>query len=195
MDLWWLHGHHAGWDELNHTATTLFTIGHSTRSAAELVALLAEHDITRLVDVRTVPRSRHNPQFNRDDFADTLADAGITYRHVSALGGLRKPNPDSVNDGWKNESFRAYADHLQTEEFAVAMEALVADVQAAPTAVMCAEAVPWRCHRWLISDAALVRGLNATHIMGAGKTREHVMTRFAEVSGQKLTYPFTLSSG
>lgn len=172
---------------------TLFTIGHSTRSADALVALLAEHGIQRLVDVRTAPRSRHNPQFNRDNFADTLADAGITYRHVAALGGLRKPRGDSVNAGWKNDSFRAYADHMQTEEFVVAIEALTEDARVAPTAVMCAEAVPWRCHRWLISDAAVVRGLNAIHIMGAGKAQEHTLTSFAEVSDGRLTYPFTLT--
>lgn len=172
---------------------TLFTIGHSTRSADELLGLLAEHDIGRLVDVRTAPRSRHNPQFNRDDFADTLADAGINYRHVAALGGLRKPSGDSVNAGWKNDSFRAYADHMQTEQFAVAMDTLVADARATPTAVMCAEAVPWRCHRWLISDAALVRGLAVVHIMAAGQSRAHTLTRFAEVADGRLTYPFTLS--
>lgn len=174
---------------------TLHTIGHSTRPAGELIGLLAEHDIARLVDVRSVPRSRHNPQFNRDDLADALAEAGIGYRHVRALGGLRRPAPDSVNQGWQSEGFRAYADHMGTEAFGLAFEALLADVAAAPTAVMCAEALPWRCHRWLLSDAAVASGLDVVHIVGSGETRKHELTGFAEVVDGRPTYPFTLTPG
>lgn len=157
--------------------------------------MLTAHGIARLVDVRTVPRSRHNPQFNRDDLADALADAGITYRHVKTLGGLREPAPDSVNDGWQNDGFRAYADHMQTEDFAAAMETLVEDARTAPTAVMCAEAVPWRCHRWLIADAAVVRGLQVCHLLDSGDVRVHELTRFAEIDGLQITYPFVLTAG
>ncbi|MDN5938798.1 MAG: DUF488 domain-containing protein [Salinisphaera sp.] len=172
----------------------LYTIGHSTRSAEELVALLAQQHIALLVDVRSMPGSRRHPQFNSDALAESLAEAGIAYRHEKALGGRRKPQPDSENDGWKHPAFRAYADHLQGKEFQQALAVVLADAAERPTAVMCAEALPWRCHRWLIADAATVRGYQVTHIMGAGKTQPHKMTTFARVEGQRLTYPFALTS-
>ena len=140
------------------SSRALYTIGHSTRTADALVELLRAHRIEMLVDVRTIPRSRHNPQFNRDALAQSLAAAGIDYAHHPALGGLRHPRKDSVNLGWRNASFRGYADYMQTAEFARALDALEALADARRTAIMCAEAVPWRCHRGLIADALTVRG-------------------------------------
>lgn len=170
----------------------LWTIGHSTRPIAELIALLEEHGVTRLFDVRTVPRSRHNPQYDTASLRQTLPAAGIGYAHRPELGGLRKPRRDSVNQGWKNESFRGYADYMQTPEFEQALAALMTDAAALPTAVMCAEAVPWRCHRSLIADALDVRGVEVRHIMDLGKTQSHVLTGFAHVEGTRVTYPFSL---
>ncbi len=168
---------------------TIYTIGHSTRSAEEFVSLLKEHGIARLVDVRTVPRSARNPQFNRETLPQTLAEAGIAYTHIGGLGGLRHPRKDSINTGWKNASFRGYADYMQTEEFARRLAELIALATRERAAIMCAEAVPWRCHRSLISDALLVRGVDVQDITGPGKTRPHRMTPFARVDGTTLTYP------
>lgn len=177
----------------------LYTIGHSTRSAQELIQLLQNSSIRQLADVRTVPRSRHNPQFNRDTLPETLGDAEIAYRHYASLGGLRKVVKESVNQGWRNASFRAYADYMQTDEFVAALDDLLAWAEKAPTAVMCAEAVPWRCHRSLIGDAALVRGVTVCDIMGEdkegnNKLSEHKLTSFAQVDGITITYPFTLEA-
>lgn len=171
----------------------LYTVGHSTRGADELVNLLAAQGVRLLVDVRSVPRSRRNPQFNRDELPQTLADAGVDYRHSPDLGGLRKPDPDSTNDGWRHPAFRAYADHMQGEAFAAAFDALLKDAAATPTAVMCAEALPWRCHRWLIADAAFARDWAVCHLMAAGKTQAHRLTSFAEVEDGRVTYPFALT--
>lgn len=170
----------------------LWTIGHSTRPVAELIALLEEHGVTRLLDVRTVPRSRHNPQYDTASLRQTLPAVGIGYAHRPQLGGLRKPRRDSVNQGWKNESFRGYADYMQTPEFEQALAALMTDAAALPTAVMCAEALPWRCHRSLIADALSVRGVEVRHIMGPGKSQVHALTAFAHVEGTRVTYPFSL---
>jgi uncharacterized protein (DUF488 family) len=133
----------------------IYTVGHSTRLQSEFVALLAAHGVRRLADVRTMPRSRHNPQFNSDELAAALGEAGIEYVHLPALGGLRHTTPASVNLGWRNKSFRGYADYIQTEAFANAIAGLIALASSASTAIMCAEAVPWRCHRSLIADALL----------------------------------------
>lgn len=173
----------------------LYTIGHSTRTVADLIALLTEHDVTRLVDVRTVPRSRHNPQFNQDALPASLAVAGIGYRHMPGLGGLRKPRRDSLNQGWRNASFRGYADYMQTPEFAAALGDLLGLAAGAIVAVMCAEAVPWRCHRSLIADTFLARGHEVFHIMSPGKVDQHRLTSFAEVDGTHVTYPFALHDG
>lgn len=167
----------------------LWTIGHSTRPAAELIELLQEHKVVRLVDVRTVPRSRHNPQFNRDALPGDLERAGIRYRHAPELGGLRKPSKDSINAGWRNASFRGYADYMQTAEFVEAVERLRDEALGERSAVMCAESVPWRCHRSLIGDALLVRGFEILHILGPGSTREHRLTSFARTDGERVTYP------
>lgn len=170
----------------------LFTIGHSTRPLEELVALLRENGVARLRDVRTVPRSRHNPQYDTDSLKRTLPAAGIGYAHRPELGGLRKPRKDSANLGWKNDGFRGYADYMQTPAFERALTGLMTEAAEAPTAVMCAEALPWRCHRSLIADALSVRGVEVRHIMGPGKAQAHALTAFAEVEGTQVTYPFSL---
>ncbi len=167
----------------------LFTIGHSTRSAEEFIDLLKANSITCLVDVRTVPRSARNPQFNRETLPQTLAQAGIGYLHMSGLGGLRHARGDSINRGWRNASFRGYADYMQTEEFEGSLNDLIALVSKQTVAIMCAEAVPWRCHRSLIGDALVVRGFDVQDITGPGKTRPHVLTPFARVEGTRITYP------
>src|SRR5579872_2423861 len=170
----------------------LFTIGHSTRPLEELAALLRENGVRQLLDVRTVPRSRHNPQFNSDALAVSLSERGIAYVHRPQLGGLRKPRRDSMNMGWKNESFRGYADYMQTPEFEQALTGLMAEAGQSPTVIMCAEALPWRCHRSLIADALSVRGVEVRHIMGPGKAELHALTGFAHVEGAHITYPFAL---
>ena len=171
------------------SAPIVYTVGHSTRSAEEFVALLGAHRVRTLVDVRTIPRSRHNPQFNAEALPNTLAAAGIAYVHMPALGGLRRPKADSANAGWRNLSFRGYADYMQTPAFAAAVGELIALARSRPTAIMCAEAVPWRCHRSLIADALLVRGVPALEIVSATRTTPHALTRFARVSGTAITYP------
>ncbi|MEJ2254804.1 MAG: DUF488 domain-containing protein [Nitrospirota bacterium] len=168
---------------------TVYTIGHSTRSAEEFVALLRENGVTRLLDVRTLPGSRHNPQFNEEALRKTLREAGIAYEHVKGLGGLRKPRKDSPNTGWRSAGFRAYADYMLTGEFAAHLDELMERAARETAAVMCAEAVPWRCHRWLLADALTVRGVEVRHIMGEGKAQRHELTGFAKVRGGKLTYP------
>jgi uncharacterized protein (DUF488 family) len=170
-------------------AITVFTIGHSTRTLEALVELLHAHGITRLVDVRTVPRSRRNPQFNRDALPASLAGAGIEYVHMRDLGGLRKARRDSINTAWRNASFRGYADYMQTREFDEALGTLVAHAEHARVAIMCAEAVPWRCHRSMIADALVVRGVAVRHILSAQRTDPHALTGFARVDGVRVTYP------
>lgn len=170
-------------------ALTLWTIGHSTRPIAELLELLRAHEIVLLVDVRTVPRSRHNPQFNTDALAKSLAEVGMRYQHSAQLGGLRKPKKDSVNTGWRNESFRGYADYMQTEEFRGALDRLMADSRSQRTVIMCAEAVPWRCHRSLIADMLTIRGWTVQHIMNRDEARVHSLTTFSIERDGTLTYP------
>jgi len=168
---------------------TLWTIGHSTRPIENLLSLLRAHGIERLVDVRTVPRSRHNPQFNREQLGQSAQQSGVAYTHVPKLGGLRKPKKDSVNTGWRNASFRGYADYMQTEEFTKALEGLMAGAKAKKTAIMCAEAVPWRCHRSLIADALVSRGWTVRHIMTETKADRHQLTSFAMLKDRVLHYP------
>lgn len=170
-------------------ALTLWTIGHSTRPIAELLELLRAHEIVLLVDVRTVPRSRHNPQFNTEALAKSLADAGMRYQHSAQLGGLRKPKKDSVNTGWRNASFRGYADYMQTEEFRGALESLMADSRSQRTVIMCAEAVPWRCHRSLIADMLTIRGWTVQHIVNRNEVHVHSLTTFVVEQDNILIYP------
>jgi len=167
----------------------LWTIGHSTRPIDEFLDLLKAHGIQRLVDVRTVPKSRHNPQFNTDQLAKSLKKAGLTYSHMPQLGGLRKAKRDSINVGWRNASFRGYADYMQTDEFWIALKELMADSRRLKTAIMCAEAVPWRCHRSMIADALVSRGWTVKHIMSSTKADDHQLTSFAVIDRDRVTYP------
>jgi len=164
------------------------TIGHSTRTIEEFVHLLQAHAVTRIVDVRTVPRSRHNPQFNRDTLPASLESAGIGYLHMAELGVLRKPIRDSINTGWRNASFRGYADYMQTAELDEAVERLTQLVRQDRVAVMCAEAVAWRCHRSLIADALLVREIRSEEIVSPTRTQTHVLTPFAKLNGFRIFY-------
>jgi uncharacterized protein (DUF488 family) len=174
---------------------TVWTIGHGTRGVEELIDLLTARRIGRLADVRTVPRSRHNPQFNRDRLPEDLARAEIAYVHMPGLGGLRRPRSDSVNLAWRNLSFRGYADYMQTEEFLANLDALARQAAAARTAIMCAETVPWRCHRSLIADALTVRGIDVRHIITAGRAQPHHLTASARVCDERLTYPLDVEPG
>jgi len=167
----------------------VLTIGHSNRPLAEFLEMLQAHHVDLLVDVRTVPRSRHNPQFNRDTLPESLAAAGIAYEHMPGLGGLRHARRDSPNTGWRNLSFRGYADYMQTVEFTNSLQALT-DLEASRTvAIMCAESLPWRCHRSLIADALITRRVPVAHIMSAAKADPHRLTSFAQVEGARITYP------
>lgn len=168
---------------------TVLTIGHSTRPIDEFLGMLRAHGVQCLVDVRTVPGSRRNPQFGSDALEDSLKAAGVEYFHMKSLGGLRKPRPDSVNQGWKNASFRGYADYMQTEDFDAAINHLIDIAQKKRTAIMCAEAVPWRCHRSLVADALNARGLPVEHIMSEARRNLHRMTAFAKRSGLHVAYP------
>jgi len=167
----------------------VLTVGHSTRTLKEFVALLLAHGVDQLVDVRTIPRSRHNPQFNRDRLPRRLQKAGIRYRHMAGLGGLRHARRDSINTAWRNASFRGFADYMQTAEFQEALDRLIQLAKKRQTAIMCAEAVPWRCHRSLIGDALLVRGFRVEEIASPTRTRPHTITPWARVRGKQLFYP------
>jgi uncharacterized protein (DUF488 family) len=165
------------------------TIGHSNRELSTFVDLLRRNEIKHVLDVRTVPRSRHNPQFAQDALPESLKAVGIAYTHLPGLGGLRHARADSANTGWRNASFRGYADYMQTPEFAENVE-WVADLARTERCVlMCAEAVPWRCHRSMIGDALLVRGVDVEDIIGPGARKPHRMTPFAVVEGMRITYP------
>ncbi|HEV8580745.1 MAG TPA: DUF488 domain-containing protein [Thermoanaerobaculia bacterium] len=170
----------------------VFTIGHSTRTIAELLQLLAEHGIEVLVDVRRYPGSRRHPQFSRAALAASLAGAGIEYVHEPDLGGRRAARPDSQHTAWRVEAFRGYADYMETAEFAAALERLMRRAAETPTAILCAEAVPWRCHRRLISDALAARGIEVLHILGPGHAGPHELDPNARVlPGGRLLYSGT----
>jgi uncharacterized protein (DUF488 family) len=172
----------------------VMTIGHSTHTLEEFVRLLQSHDVARAVDVRTVPRSRHNPQFNKTSLPRSLKKAGIGYVHMPGLGGLRHVQHDSINMGWRNTSFRGYADYMQTPDFAQNLEKLIQLAKKEQIAIMCAEAVPWRCHRSLIADALLIRGIRAEDIMSPTRRQIHTLTPFAKVRGDTITYPSVVST-
>jgi uncharacterized protein (DUF488 family) len=167
----------------------IYTVGHSTRTFEELVALLRAFEVTTLVDIRTVPRSRHNPQFDRDALRARLRARRIRYVHLPALGGLRHARKDSSNTAWRNASFRGYADYMQTEDFEAGLEALRALAADGRAALLCAEAVPWRCHRSLVADALTARGAHVEHITSARRATPHRLTPFARVEGARVTYP------
>ncbi len=168
---------------------TILTIGHSTRTLEEFVDLLEAYGVTLLLDVRSVPRSRHNPQFNKETLPSSLKHLGIKYIHMPEIGGLRRPKPDSVNLAWRNNSFRGYADYMQTKEFTDNLLKIIALARENRLALMCAEALPWRCHRSLISDALVVRHVKVLHIISKNSTITHELTEFAHVEGTKITYP------
>lgn len=168
----------------------MYTIGHSTRTQADFIALLNHYGVATLVDVRKMPRSRHNPQFNLEELATALPETGIAYAHLPLLGGLRRGlGADSPNTGWRNTSFRAYADYMQTADFALGLDELHAIATNGPVALMCAEAVPWRCHRSLIADALTIRSVEVQEIQSVTRTEVHKLTPFAHVQGLELTYP------
>jgi uncharacterized protein (DUF488 family) len=165
------------------------TIGHSNRTWKEFLEILRAHRVRRVVDVRSIPRSRHNPQFNRETLSTKLRAARIGYVYLRKLGGLRHARRDSRNMGWRNASFRGFADYMQTSEFEAGVHRLIKLAAQKRTAMMCAEAVPWRCHRSLIADALTVRGIAVDDIMGVKRSQVHVLTPFAKVSGSRIIYP------
>jgi uncharacterized protein (DUF488 family) len=169
--------------------STIYTVGHSTRTVEEFIGLLKSFGIDLVADIRTVPKSRHNPQFHIEVLAESLSSVGIDYRHLPGLGGLRQPAKHSINTGWRNASFRGYADYMNTPPFQDAVAELIALAAQRITVIMCAEALFWRCHRALVADALLVRGVDVQHIMGAGKLTPATMTSFAKPDGTQITYP------
>lgn len=173
----------------------VFTVGHSTLPIERFIAVLRAYGIELVVDVRTVPRSRRNPQFNGDALAESLATVRVDYVQMRELGGLRRARADSPNTGWRNASFRGYADHMQTEAFAAALDRLVDMSREKRLAMMCAEAVPWRCHRSLIADALVVRGIEVDEIVSAARLERHALTPFARVEGTVVTYPAAATRG
>jgi uncharacterized protein (DUF488 family) len=167
----------------------VLTIGHSTRAVTEFIRLLKAHGVRRVIDVRTIPRSAHNPQFNRDRLSRALHRARIHYRHMPALGGLRRPRKDSINTGWRNTSFRGYADYMQTTPFRRSLNRCMNLARREQVALMCAEAVPWRCHRSLIADALIARGIAVSEIVSGVRARPHSLTPWARIKGTQVTYP------
>jgi uncharacterized protein (DUF488 family) len=168
---------------------TIHTVGHSTRSTDEFVHILKSHGVAQLIDIRTIPKSARNPQFGQEALRTSLNAAGIRYTHLPGLGGLRKPRPDSINTGWRNTSFRGYADYMQTDAFRKNLEQLIELAAVHPTAIMCAEAVPWRCHRSLVADALTARNFQVIDILSETKAQPHAVTPLALVKGDQVTYP------
>ncbi len=171
------------------TSVKIFTIGHSTHSIEEFIDILKAHGIELVIDVRTIPKSRHNPQYNSDTLASVLRGQDIGYKHLPGLGGLRHTKKDSINTAWENDSFRGFADYMQTEDFELSLNMLIETAGKQSTAVMCAEAVPWRCHRALIADALLARKVTVMDIMSKTSAKTHTMTPWAHVKGTNVTYP------
>jgi len=168
---------------------TIYTIGHSTRTIEQFLEFLKAHGIQEVIDVRTVPKSRHNPQFGEDQLPLALKEAGIGYTHIKKLGGLRRPAKDSPNTGWQNTSFRGFADYMTSEEFQQGLQELQAHAEKNTVAIMCAEAVPWRCHRSLTADALTIHGWQVLHIQSKKTAKPHELTPFLEVHNGKLVYP------
>lgn len=168
---------------------TVFSIGHSSRGFDEFLALLRAHGVTQVADVRRLPGSRRHPQFGRDTLPDALRQSQITYFHLPELGGLRRPRAGSPNTGWQNRSFQGYADYMATPEFQQGLEQLLERAARRPTAMMCAEAVPWRCHRGLIADALVARGVPVEHILGRSQSQQHTLRPWACVDRGHITYP------
>jgi uncharacterized protein (DUF488 family) len=179
----------------NPKTPAVFTIGHSNRPWKTFLEILRAHHIKRVVDVRSIPRSRHNPQFNRETLSKKLRAAKIGYVHLRKLGGLRHARRDSLNSGWRNASFRGFADYMQTPEFDAGLQRLIKLAAAQRSAIMCAEAVPWRCHRSLIADALTIRVIRVEDIMSATRSQLHSLTPFARVKAHRITYPAEKRSG
>ena len=171
------------------TPLVVFTIGHSTRTIENFIRLLRAHDVRRLIDVRTIPRSQRNPQFNRAELSPALHRLRIHYSHLPGLGGLRRARHDSTNIGWRNASFRGYADYMQTTTFRKNLDRCIELARRERVVLMCAEALPWRCHRSLIADALLIRGIETREITSRVRTRPHSLTPWAQVTGTRVTYP------
>ena len=175
--------------EQNNVVARMWTIGHSTRSIEDFIDALQAHGIKLLADVRLLPGSNRYPHFNSDVLAESLASSGIAYEHFRELGGRRRPRADSRNNAWRNDAFRGYADHMETPEFAAGVARLLASsVENGPTAMMCAEAVWWRCHRGLVSDYLKVRGIEVLHIMDPKKADPHPWTSAAKIVDGRLSY-------
>jgi uncharacterized protein (DUF488 family) len=171
------------------TPLIIMTIGHSTRTSKEFIELLKAHQVQRLVDVRTVPRSRHNPQFNRSELSPALHSSRLHYTYMPGLGGFRRASRDSLNTGWHNASFRGFADYMQTPVFRKHLYALIRLARSERIAIMCAEAVPWRCHRSLIADALLARRIEVQEITSVTRTQTHTLTAWGKITGRQVTYP------
>jgi uncharacterized protein (DUF488 family) len=171
------------------SSVLILTIGHSTRALDDFLDILRAHSVTRVVDIRTIPRSRHNPQFNQKSLSERLKESAIDYLLMKQLGGLRHSKADSPNMGWRNSSFRGFADYMQTQEFAEGIDQLVGLAQNRQVAIMCAEILPWRCHRWLIADALFVRRVQVEHIMTIKARSKHTLTKWAHIEGTQITYP------
>ena len=167
----------------------IFTVGHSTHPIEKFLELLTAHGVEQLMDVRTIPKSRRNPQYNTEALAEALQPAQIRYLHMPGLGGLRHPRKDSINSAWQNDSFRGYADYMQTPAFEASLHELIEASKLHRTVIMCAEAVPWRCHRSLIADALVARGIEVADILSTKPAKPHTLTSFAKVAGEKVTYP------
>jgi uncharacterized protein (DUF488 family) len=176
-------------DSASSASLIIMTIGHSTRTAKELIRLLKGHQVRRLVDVRSIPRSRHNPQFNRSELSRALHSSRLHYRYMPGLGGFRHARRDSPNAGWHNASFRGFADYMQTPEFSENLDELITLAKSERIAIMCAEAVPWRCHRSLIADALLARGIEVQEITSATRVQRHTLTPWGKITGRQVTYP------
>ncbi|MBM3773867.1 MAG: DUF488 domain-containing protein [Acidobacteria bacterium] len=171
----------------------VYALGHSNRTLEDFLRILEAYGLRLIADVRTIPRSRHNPQFNSDALSASLAAHGIAYTPLKELGGLRRPRPDSRNTAWRNAGFRGYADYMETPEFGTHLAALESLAAARPTAILCAEAVPWRCHRSFIADALLARGWQVEQILSTTKSHPHKLTPFAHIDNQRVTYPGLLT--
>jgi uncharacterized protein (DUF488 family) len=176
-------------DHPSEPSLVVLTIGHSTRTPEDFIGLLQQYGVQKVVDIRTIPRSNHNPQFNREELPNSLKAAGISYAHMPGLGGLRHSLPDSANTGWRSRTFRGFADYMQTEEFVKNLQALIELAKTERIALMCAEAVPWRCHRSLIADALTVRRVQVRHILSSTSLQTHRITPWAKVDGIGITYP------
>jgi uncharacterized protein (DUF488 family) len=168
---------------------TVYTIGHSTRTIKEFIKILQSYEIETVVDVRTIAASRHNPQYNEEDLRRSLTREDIEYIHCKELGGLRHTTKASINTAWENASFRGYADYMQTTQFQESLDQLIAMIKDKPTVIMCAEALPWHCHRSLIGDALLVRNFEVIDIMNEKTGKPHLLTSFAKVEGKNIFYP------